>query len=242
VFALSLAGCNQPMEKAAPKPAAIFTPDAATASVVMGTVAFDGKAPAKKLINMDAEEACQKLHPTPVYEESVVVGKDKALANAFVYIKSGLGGKTFAAPTTAVALNQQGCQFVPRVIALRKGQTLAVKNSDPVSHNIHPQPQNNREWNQQQSPGTPDLERRFVFPEVMIPVKCNVHAWMRSYIAVMEHPYFGVTGADGRFRFENLPPGNYEVAVWHEQFGELTQPITVAPKSEAPVAFVYREK
>ena len=230
-----LMGCTP-----AVKPVEFFTPDAATTATVQGNVTFTGKKPLAKVINMDAEEACQKLHLAPVFDEVAVVGKNQALANAFVYIKSGLEGKTFVPPQTAVELRQQGCQFVPRVVALRKGQTLAVKNSDPVSHNIHPQPLNNREWNQQQSPGAPDLERRFGFPEVMIPVKCNVHAWMKSYIAVMEHPYFAVTASDGAFRFEGLPPGNYVVAAWHEKFGELTQPLAVTAKSEGKVAFAYR--
>ena len=80
------------------------------------------------------------------------------------------------------------------------------------------------------------------FPEVMIPVKCNVHAWMKSNIAVMEHPYFAVTGADGAFHFDGLPPGDYVVAVWHEKLGELTQPLKVEAKAEGKVAFEYREK
>ena len=240
--ALMLAGCAKAPEKPAVKTAVFFTPDPNTAGTVQGNVTFLGTKPAAKVINMDAEEACQKLHPVPVVDQVVVTGKGNGLGNAFVYIKSGLEGKTFAPPQTAVELKQQGCQFVPRVIALRKGQTLAVKNSDPVSHNIHPQPQNNREWNQQQSPGAPDLERRFGFPEVMIPVKCNVHAWMKSYIAVMEHPYFAVTATDGTFRFEGLPSGNYVVAVWHEKFGELTQPLTVAAKADSKVSLTYRDK
>lgn len=238
--ALMLASCTKAPEKPAVKTVEFFTPDPATVGTVRGTVSFTGTVPKGKVINMDAEEACQKLHPTPVLDQVVVTGKGDGLANAFVYIKSGLEGKTFAPPPNAVELKQQGCQFVPRVVALRKGQKLAVKNSDPVSHNIHPQPQNNREWNQQQSPGAPDLERRFGFPEVMIPVKCNVHAWMKSYIAVMEHPYFAVTARDGAFRFESLPPGNYVVAVWHEKFGELTQPLAVTAKSEGKVTFAYR--
>ena len=242
ICALMLAGCAKAPEKPPVKAVEFFTPDPATAGTVQGNVTFEGTKPAAKAINMDAEEACQKLHPKPVPDQVVVTGKGGGLANAFVYIKSGLEGKTFAPSQTAVELKQQGCQFVPRVVVLRKGQTLAVKNSDPVSHNIHPQPQNNREWNQQQSPGAPDLERRFGFPEVMIPVKCNVHAWMKSYIAVMEHPYFAVTSTDGAFRFQALPPGNYVVAVWHEKFGELTQPLTVSAKAEGRLSFAYRQK
>jgi len=240
---LLLAACTKAPEKpAAPPPVTYFQPDPATVSAITGKVSYSGAVPAAKMISMDAEADCQKLHPKPVYDESLLVGKSKGLANAFVYIKSGLEGKTFAPATAAVELKQQGCQFVPRVISLRKGQTLAVKNADPVSHNIHPQPQNNREWNQQQSPGAPDLERRFGFPEVMIPVKCNVHAWMRGYIAVMEHPYFAITDDAGAFRLDGLPPGNYVVAIWHEKLGELTQPLAVAAKGELSLTFDFPPK
>ena len=234
VLLLLMAGCSSPPAPPVKKTETFFTPDPATAATVEGTVTFTGKVPPAKRINMDAEEACEKLHPEPVFDQPLIVSKSKALANAFVYIKSGLEGKQFAPQQTAVELNQKGCQFVPRIIALRKGQTLSVKNSDPVSHNIHPIPRENREWNQQQSPGTPDLERRFGFPEVMIPVKCNVHSWMHSYIAVLDHPYFAITSADGSFHFANLPPGNYVVAAWHEQLGELTQPLVVTGPSARP--------
>ena len=237
-----LVGCAKPPEKPGAKAIEYFQPDPATSSTVAGRVTFAGLIPKPKVIDMDAEEACQKLHPQPVYEAALLVGKGKGLANAFVYIKSGLEGKTFAPPEKAVTLVQKGCQFEPRVIALRMGQTLAVKNADPVSHNIHPQPQNNREWNQQQSPGAADLERRFGFSEVMIPVKCNVHAWMKSYMAVLEHPYFAITGADGAFRFDGLPPGSYVVAVWHEKLGEVTQPLKATAKGEAKVMFDYPQK
>ncbi len=240
--AMLLTGCAKAPQRAVEKPPEFFVPDRTTVATVAGKVTYDGPLPAKKRISMDAEAECQKLHPEPVYEASLVVGADHALANAFVYIKSGLEGKTFPPPTTAVELNQQGCQFAPRIVGLRKLQTISVKNSDPVSHNIHPMPVNNREWNQQQSPGTPNLTRRFGFPEVMIPVKCNVHAWMRSYIAVLEHPYFAVTGPDGSYRFENLPPGQYVVGVWHEKLGELTQALTVAPKSSGQLSFLYHQK
>ncbi|MBY0503117.1 MAG: hypothetical protein K2X03_04365 [Bryobacteraceae bacterium] len=237
---LLLAGCAKPPEPT--KPVTYFEPDPATAATITGRVRFVGKLPPQKLIRMDAEAACEQMNPGLVPDGSLSVSKGDNLNNVFVYVKSGLEGKTFAPPDRAVTLVQKGCQFQPRVMALRKGQTLKVANADPVTHSIHPQPQNNREWNQQQAPGAPDLERRFGFPEVMIPVKCNVHAWMRSYIAVLEHPYFDVTQGLGEFRLVGLPPGNYVVAAWHERFGEITQPLTVGVKQTATLDFTYPKK
>jgi plastocyanin len=188
---------------------------------------------------MHAEEACENLHDKPVRLTTIATGRGGALADAFVYIRSGLEGKAFKPPMEAVVLDQRGCMFVPRVIALHTGQTLAVKNSDPVSHNVHPMPQNSREWNQQQAPGAPDLARRFIRPEVMIPVKCNVHSWMRSYIGVMDHPYFAVTGNNGEFQWTQIPPGEYTVAVWHETLGELTQRIALKANAGAALNFTF---
>lgn len=202
-------------------------------ATITGRVRMEGTAPAPgQPISMDAEAACAALHPTPAVDESAIIGAGiGSVANVFVYIKSGLEGKTFPPPTEAVVIEQKGCLFGPRVLGVVKGQFIAVKNSDPVTHNIHPMPKNNRDWNQSQAPGAEDLKRRFGFAEVMIPVKCNVHAWMRAYLGVLDHPYFAVTGRDGQFRIPNLPPGQYTIAAWHERFGEITRPLTVAPGS-----------
>ncbi len=242
ICGIAMFGCSGENAKAPKKPVepGYFKVDPATAGNIKGKVSFAGKRPAVKPISMDAEAACEKLHDKPVDGSGFAVGKDGGLANVFVYIKSGLEGKAFEAPKEAVVLDQRGCMFVPRVIALQARQTLTVKNSDPVSHNIHPNPQNNREWNQQQSPGAPDLVRRFVRPEVMIPVKCNVHSWMRSYIGVLDHPYLAVTSEKGEFAWTAVPPGNYTIAAWHETFGELTENITVSTGAERAVKFTFR--
>ena len=92
-------------------------------------------------------------------------------------------------------------------------------NSDPTTHNIHPLPNNNREWNVSQPPGADKIVQSFPREELLIPVKCNVHPWMRSYIAVLKHPFYAVTGEEGTFELKGLPPGEYVVAAWHEKYG-----------------------
>jgi plastocyanin len=225
----------------APKPVVYFRVDPATAGTLRGRITFHGATPAKAAISMDAEAWCQQAHTgRPVYEQSVIVGKDAGLANAFVYIQSGLEGKTFEPVKESVTIDQHSCMFVPRAIGVRVGQTLLVSNSDQVSHNIHPQPQNNREWNQQQSPQSPDLQHRFARAEVMIPVKCNVHAWMHAYIGVVEHPYFAVTGPDGSFVWNNVPPGDYTIGVWHEKLGVQSRQVHLEKSAQAAIDFEYR--
>jgi plastocyanin len=244
--ALLLAACEKndlPKKTAAKEMKAIdyFHVDPATAASLSGTIVYRGARPARHVISMDAEEACQKAHAgKPVYEEPILTGKNGGLANAFVYIQAGLEGKQFEPAKESVLIDQKGCLFVPRIIGIRAGQSLDLKNSDPVSHNIHPMPANNREWNEQQSPGTPDATHRFARPEVMIPVKCNVHSWMHAWIGVVDHPYFAVTGPDGAFSWQNLPPGDYTVSAWHEKLGEQKQQVHIAASGAATVTFTYQ--
>ena len=244
--ALCSARCGgaKPPEKPATstaKPVEYFHVDPATAGSLRGRITFKGAKPARQVISMEAEVGCQQAHAGhPVYDESVLVGKNGGLANAFVYIQSGLEGKNFEPATASIGLDQHGCMFVPRVIGIRAAQPLDVTNSDAVSHNIHPMPRNNREWNEQQPPQSPPAIHRFARREVMIPVKCNIHAWMRAYIGVMEHPYFAVTGPDGSFDWSNVPPGDYTIAVWHEKLGDRTRQVHLSASEGAEADITYQ--
>jgi hypothetical protein len=139
-------------------------------------------------------------------------------------------------------MDQHGCWFRPRVIGVQTGQILRVTNTDPVTHNIHPLPHDNREWNRSQGAGTDALERKFARPEVMIPVKCNIHSWMHAFIGVVAHPYFAVSGDDGSFEIRNVPPGDYLVEAWHEKLGTIEQHVTLAPSATAKVDFTFSAK
>jgi hypothetical protein len=128
------------------------------------------------------------------------------------------------------------------VLGIQTNQTLEVINSDPVTHNIHPMAEINREWNHSQGPGDDPLHRRFIKPEVMIKVKCNIHSWMRAFIGVVDSPYFAVSKDDGTFEIGNLPPGTYTVAVWQENLGTQEQQITVSPHTNAVTNFTFKGK
>ena len=103
-------------------------------------------------------------------------------------------------------------------------------------------PANNREWNKSQPAGQPPIEATFAREEIAIPVKCNEHPWMRASIAVFKHPFFTVTGKDGRFELKNLPPGEYTISAWHEKFGTVEQKITVGPKETKTLDFVFKAR
>ena len=122
---------------------------------------------------------------------------------------------------------------------MQTGQALRVTNSDPVTHNIHPMAQVNREWNQSQAPQDTPISRRFAKPELMIPVKCNVHKWMRAWVGVVDHPYFAVTGRDGNFELKNVPPGTYTIAAWHEKLGLKQETVTIAAGGKQSLNFSF---
>ena len=229
---------NKP--KAAPPPPSYFKPDPATVGSLAGTIRFTGKRPARKLIDMSDDPACVEAHHGKAYDESIIVNPNHTLANVFIYVKSGLEGKTFQVPSESVTIDQSGCWFRPRVMGIQTGQILKVINSDPVTHNIHPQAQVNREWNHSQGQGDPPIERKFTRPEVMIPVKCNIHSWMHAYIGVVDNPYFAVSGSDGTFAIPNLPPGDYVIEAWQEKLGTQQQKVTVSPSAKATVNFSFK--
>lgn len=241
-----LISCSKPVEKKAEAPekaapaVTYFKVDPSTAGTLSGSIVFEGRKPPRKAIDMSGDPACVEAHQGKAYDESVVVGPKGGLANVFVYVKSGLEGKTFETPTTPVAIDQRGCGFQPRVLGVQTGQPVVISNSDPVTHNIHPLAQVNREWNHSQGSGEPPITRRFTRSEVMIPVKCNIHSWMRAYIGVLDHPYFAVTGPDGTFEIPNLPPGNYVVEAWQEKLGTQQMNIALEPSGKQRIDFKFK--
>lgn len=240
------AGCSKapggaPEKASQPAPAvSYFKVDPATAGTIAGAIRYTGPRPAKRTIDVSGDPACESAHGGKVYDESLMVDPKGGLANAFVYIKSGLEGKTFETPATPATLDQHGCWFTPRVVGLQTNQPLSISNSDPGAHSIHPMAQVNREWNHSQQPGEAPIIRRFPKPEVMIPVKCNIHSWMRCFIGVVDHPYFAVSSPDGTFAIPNLPPGDYVLAVWHEKLGTQEAKVTVTPSSHQQVDFKFK--
>jgi plastocyanin len=235
---LLLAGCNKKEnteqstnttaeQQAAPAPTPI---DPTTVATVNGTVKFDGAPPTPKKIDMSADPACKGSN---AYENVVVDGGD--LANVFVYVKDGLGSRTFDVPQDAVVLVQQGCKYHPHVLGVMAGQNVEIKNEDQTTHNIHPSPKDNREWNESQPPSSSPLTKSFAREEIMLPVKCNQHPWMKMYVNVVKNPFYAVTDKSGKYEIKGLPPGTYTIAFVHEILGEKDQQVTVGPKDTKTV-------
>ncbi len=234
LLSLAAIGCGNKQtatETSAPATGAAGMPvDAATAGSLSGTIHLDGTPPKMKAINMSAEAACAKEHSTPPTSQEVVAGKSGALENVVVYLQGDFSKYKFDAPQSPATITQKGCMYEPHVLALETGQPLQVVNADPVTHNIHPLPKDNREWNESQPPGAQPINQTFAHAEIPIPVKCNIHPWMKAYIGVFNHPYFAVTGPDGSFDLKNIPPGTYTLVTWQELYGTQQQQVTIAPK------------
>ena len=215
---------------------------AAPTAATSPSASADTSAPAavSGVVRLDPE--CTKMHPGGVNTEEAITGSDGTLRNVIVYVSDGLGDRTFEPPANPVVIEQKGCTYRPHVLTMQANQKIQIVNSDPTSHNIHPMPLNNREWNKSQPFGQPPIEATFAREEIAIPVNCNEHPWMHAYIAVFKHPFFVVTGKDGRFDLKNLPPGEYTISAWHEKFGTVEQKITVGPKEEKTVDFVFNAR
>ena len=237
VAACMVAACGGG-EKPAEAPAAPVTNpvDPATAGAVTGKVTFMGVAAQSEPISMSSDPRCMNAGAKT---ETVMVSGDGSLQNVFVYVKDGLGNLKFPVPTTPLVLDQKGCQYRPHVFGVQAGQTIEILNSDMTLHNIHAWPQTNQEFNVGQALQGMKDTHVFTTQEVMVPFRCDVHRWMNSFVGVVAHPFFAVTGADGSFQLEGLPPGTYTIEAWHEKFGTKTASVTIGAKESKDVAFTF---
>jgi hypothetical protein len=214
---------------------------------ISGTVSYGGAAPEAKKIDTSADAACTSKSPNLMTEEWAV--KDGKVANTYVYIKDGtladnskINDYSFATPSAAATLDQNGCHYKPHVLGVMVNQPINITNSDPTTHNIHFTPKNNPDWNQSQPNGAAPLQHKLARAEVLVPVKCNQHPWMKSYVAVTKHPFFAVTAEDGSFTIKGVPPGKYTVVAWHEGGAtgtEQTREVTVAASGTANADFKF---
>jgi plastocyanin len=225
-----------------PPPAAAAVPvvDPATAGTVTAVVKFAGAVPPPQMMRLEGDPKCVQENGGPERaDESLVVGPDQGLQHVFVYVKDGLRAFGFPVPTEPVVLDQEKCRYTPRVLGVRVGQPLSIRNSDPLLHNVRANGTINQGFNMSTPVEGVSFTRTFATTEVMVPFHCDVHAWMRAYVGVLDHPYFGTTAADGTVVLANLPPGTYTIEAWHETLGTKTQQVTLAAKDAQDVAFTF---
>lgn len=221
----------------------IFSTATTNAAEISGRVRLEGKPPPEKIVDLTDYPDVAKAYPHLVGKLSTrhyVVGEDGGLANVFVYIKEGLSGQAFPPTTNAVVLNQTNGVFDPYVLGIRTQQTLIVRNSEPYLDNPQCESTNNKPFNFAQPITGMTSRHTFDQPEVLIRVKCGIHPWEFAFIGVVEHPFFAVTGKDGRYALPaGLPPGKYVIEAVHPKAGRLTREVTVAADKVQTVDFAF---
>ena len=238
--AAALAGCGRggSQAPAGPPPGAKAV-DAATVGRVSGRVLIDGAVPANAQIEMSSDPFCARANQGGAAFESFV-SENGGLGNVFVYIKDGLGSYWVDVPKEPVKLDQHGCRYTPHVLGIRAGQPLLVSNSDGTMHNVHALAPVNGGFNFGQPIKGQTNEKIFNSPEVMVTVKCDVHAWMNAYLGVVNHPYFAVTAPHGGFELKNVPAGTYTIEAWHEKLGTRTESVTLGERESKQIAFTFK--
>lgn len=223
----------------APDVARTPTPlDHATTGSISGEVLFTGVPPPPRAVPVGSDPACVAAHPDGLTIADVRAANGR-LADVFVYVAAGLEDRVFAVPTTPVTIDQVGCLFVPRVAGAQVGQPLEFRTQDDTLHNVHGEPHVSPGWNF--GLARPGASRTLALagPDLMVPVRCDVHPWMRLDLGVLPHPYFMVTGEDGTFRLADLPPGRYTVAAWHAKLGRREQQVEVQPRGATALRFEF---
>ena len=210
---------------------------AGAGGTVVGHVRYKGPPPVNPIIRMGADPRCNKLYvgrrPTA---QTFVVASDGGMTNVFVNVDGSFPNAP--APAAPVVIDQKDCMYQPRVIGARIGQTLQIKNGDDTSHNVHALSMSGNDFNTSEPTRGMVFEFKLKAGE-MLHIKCDIHAWMSSYVGIVDHPYFTVTAGDGSFTIANVPAGKQTIRVWHEAMGSQTQTVDVQAGKTTNVDFSY---
>jgi len=199
---------------------------------ISGVVKFEGEVPEKKKLEITKDPKVCDV--TEKFDESLVVGEGNVLKNTIVYLMDISQGKDFDAEAKKPEIDQKECRFDPHIQIVPVGEVLTVLNSDKATHNVHifGTKENNTSVNKQQTKNRKKmrLSREGVAKKAQGPieVKCDIHGWMKAWVAYVPHPYFAVTNEKGEFTLEDVPAGTYKLGYWHEACGTNNkEPVTV---------------
>jgi plastocyanin len=187
---------------------------------------------------MGADPLCARLsRGKQVVQETVAATADGSLANVFVRLQGSF--PKAAVPSQPVTIDQQGCVYQPRVVGVLVGQTLQVRNSDELMHNVHGVSARSNGFNVSEPKAGMVQQFRMKDEEVMLRLKCDVHSWMVAYIGVVSHPFFAVSDRSGTYVIQNVPAGSHSIQAWHERYGPLVQTVRVRAGAETTIDFSY---
>jgi len=231
---------SEPAKASQAAPPSVPTPEPARSSpgegvgTITGKVVFTGSYAAGKTGISKDREVCGDNK----VDQSLVIGKQGELKNAVIQIGDLKQGKS---PAKEVELDQVKCEYVPHVAVVPTGGTVKIKNSDGILHNVHSVSEENTPFNRAQPKFMKEIKEIFAKPEI-VQLRCDVHGWMSGWIVVTENPFFDVTEADGTFKFDSVPVGNYALEVWHETLGKTTQHVEVKIGEVTNVTFEFQLK
>ncbi len=210
----------------------------ANTGTIKGHVRLSGKLPGNPFIRMGMDPMCSKMNAGKrILQEYVVATVDGSLANVFVRLQGNVPQTPVS--TEPVVIDQRGCVYTPRVVGVRAGQVVQIKNSDALLHNVHGLSGKDNSFNVGQPTAGLVYQWKAKNEEVMLHLKCDIHNWMNAYIGVVTNPYFAVSDTTGTFQIDKVPPGTYTLQAWHERFGALTKTITVKAGAATTVDFTY---
>jgi plastocyanin len=158
-------------------------------------------------------------------------------ADAVVYVQQAPG--SFPAPAKPADMDQKSMQFVPHVLPVVVGTMVRFLNSDPTAHNVFSpdfEKYNLGTWPQGQTKD--HVFAKCVKPPCAYVQLCRVHPEMEGYVVVLQNPFYAVSGKDGHYRIDNVPPGSYSLGVWHAKLKSAPKPVTVDAAKPAVVDFV----
>jgi plastocyanin len=205
---------------------------------ITGHIQLMGELPGNPIIRMGKDPMCGKMNAGKrVIQETVVASADGSLANAFIELKGPFAQAP--GPTGSVTIEQRGCVYSPRVVGVRVGQPLQVKNSDELMHNVHSLSTRGNGFNVSEPKAGMVQQFRLKDEETMLRVKCDVHSWMIAFVGVVSHPYFAVSSTAGTFEIAGVPAGIHTIQAWHERYGMLTQKVRVQASTTTTVNFAY---
>ena len=206
---------------------------AAATATLKGKITWDGEVPMARKISTSGDPKCMN---SELRDESVVVS-DGGLENVMIYVSSPVSG-SFPTPSAPVLVDQMGCQYKPHAFTVMVNQPITFRNSDDTAHNIHAWAEVNETFNASQTRKGMEDMKKFTKPEIMMPIRCDVHNWMNTFVGVFAHPYHTVSTKGGVFEVK-LPPGEYEITAHHEKHGKKTGKITVADNGTAELNFSF---
>jgi len=206
---------------------------------ISGEVKYQGDAPAPAKLPVTKDtEVCGKEKASP----DLQVGANKGIKNVVVYIKGINKGKKMEVPAAHPQFDQKQCEYHPHVLAFPAGTTIDILNSDGILHNIHTTSTANPAFNVAQPKFKKKIEQKIEKPEMPIKVQCDAHGWMHAWWISQDHPYYAVTDDSGAFKIADVPPGDYEIELWHEILGKQTQKASVKSGADSKVAVEMAKK